>query len=174
MGCFQGPGTAGRLQHGSAWWFNDHKPGMEAQLTTLAAGGLLGNFIGMLTDSRSSCPTPGTSTFDASSATLSAGGWRTANSPMTPPHWSGWWPGYPIATASTTSVSSSITYGGQIRYEYDQRQRASEELWQARGAQGHRHRDPARTRWWPIVGPSGCGKSTFLRTLNRMNDLIPS
>lgn len=53
MGCFQGPGTAGRLQHGSAWWFNDHKPGMEAQLTTLAAGGLLGNFIGMLTDSRS-------------------------------------------------------------------------------------------------------------------------
>ena len=25
-----------------------------------------------------------------------------------------------------------------------------------------------------FVGPSGCGKSTFLRTLNRMNDLIPS
>jgi phosphate transport system ATP-binding protein len=24
-----------------------------------------------------------------------------------------------------------------------------------------------------IIGPSGCGKSTFLRTLNRMNDLIP-
>ena len=24
----------------------------------------------------------------------------------------------------------------------------------------------------PIIGPSGCGKSTFLRTLNRMNDLI--
>ncbi len=52
-GLLPGPGTAGRLQHGSAWWFNDHKPGMEAQLTTLAAGGLLGNFIGMLTDSRS-------------------------------------------------------------------------------------------------------------------------
>lgn len=74
MGCFQGPGTAGRLQHGSAWWFNDHKPGMEAQLTTLAAGGLLGNFIGMLTDSRSFLSYTGTSTFDASSATLSAGG----------------------------------------------------------------------------------------------------
>ena len=53
MGCFQSPGTAGRLQHGSAWWFNDHRLGMEAQLTNLAAGGLLGNFIGMLTDSRS-------------------------------------------------------------------------------------------------------------------------
>jgi phosphate transport system ATP-binding protein len=25
-----------------------------------------------------------------------------------------------------------------------------------------------------IIGPSGCGKSTFLRSLNRMNDLIPS
>ena len=25
-----------------------------------------------------------------------------------------------------------------------------------------------------FIGPSGCGKSTFLRTLNRMNDLIPS
>ena len=23
-----------------------------------------------------------------------------------------------------------------------------------------------------LIGPSGCGKSTFLRTLNRMNDLI--
>ncbi len=25
-----------------------------------------------------------------------------------------------------------------------------------------------------VIGPSGCGKSTFLRTLNRMNDLVPS
>jgi phosphate transport system ATP-binding protein len=25
-----------------------------------------------------------------------------------------------------------------------------------------------------FIGPSGCGKSTFLRTLNRMNDLIPN
>ena len=25
-----------------------------------------------------------------------------------------------------------------------------------------------------LLGPSGCGKSTFLKTLNRMNDLIPS
>ncbi len=53
MGCYQGEGVRGKLQHGSAWWFNDHKPGMQAQLTALAADGLLGNFIGMLTDSRS-------------------------------------------------------------------------------------------------------------------------
>ncbi len=52
-GCFPGGGIAGKVQHGSAWWFNDTKPGMEAQLTNLASVGVLGNFIGMLTDSRS-------------------------------------------------------------------------------------------------------------------------
>ena len=38
---------------GSAWWFNDHKIGMEDQMIRLASLGLLGNFVGMLTDSRS-------------------------------------------------------------------------------------------------------------------------
>lgn len=52
IGCFQGKGE-GKIQHGSAWWFNDTKAGMEAQLTSLAQGGVLGNFVGMLTDSRS-------------------------------------------------------------------------------------------------------------------------
>ena len=52
-GCFQGRGVAGKLQHGSAWWFNDTRSGIVDQLTTLAEGGLLGNFVGMLTDSRS-------------------------------------------------------------------------------------------------------------------------
>ena len=28
-------------------------------------------------------------------------------------------------------------------------------------------------RIYAVVGPSGCGKSTFIKTLNRMNDLIP-
>ncbi|MCI8300428.1 MAG: glucuronate isomerase [Lachnospiraceae bacterium] len=53
LGCFQEAGTSGKIQQGSAWWFNDHKAGMEEQLTSLANLGLLGNFIGMLTDSRS-------------------------------------------------------------------------------------------------------------------------
>lgn len=53
LGCFQGAGVAGKLQHGSAWWFNDTKTGMEKQLISLANLSLLGNFIGMLTDSRS-------------------------------------------------------------------------------------------------------------------------
>ena len=52
IGSFQG-GGCGRMQHGSAWWFNDNKTGMREQLTSLANQSLLGNFVGMLTDSRS-------------------------------------------------------------------------------------------------------------------------
>ena len=53
MACFQGGGVAGKIQQGSAWWFNDNRPGMRQQLTDLAANGVLGRFVGMLTDSRS-------------------------------------------------------------------------------------------------------------------------
>lgn len=53
IGCFQDAGVVGKIQQGSAWWFNDHKKGMIEQMTSLASLGLLGNFIGMLTDSRS-------------------------------------------------------------------------------------------------------------------------
>lgn len=52
MSCFQG-GVAGKMQLGSAWWFNDNRLGMRAQLSDLAANGVLGRFVGMLTDSRS-------------------------------------------------------------------------------------------------------------------------
>ncbi len=52
IGAFQGE-VPGKIQHGSAWWFNDNKTGMQEQLTSLANLSLLGNFIGMLTDSRS-------------------------------------------------------------------------------------------------------------------------
>ena len=53
IGAFQGTEIAGKLQHGSAWWFNDNKQGMRDQLISLANLSLLGNFVGMLTDSRS-------------------------------------------------------------------------------------------------------------------------
>ena len=53
IGCFQDSSIPGKIQHGSAWWFNDNKTGMEEQMKSLANLGLLGNFIGMLTDSRS-------------------------------------------------------------------------------------------------------------------------
>ncbi len=54
MGSFQTDSEGmGRMQMGSAWWFNDHKHGMERQLTDLMSLGVAGDFIGMLTDSRS-------------------------------------------------------------------------------------------------------------------------
>ncbi len=53
LGCFQGSEAQGKIQHGSAWWFSDTKSGMENQLKSLANLSLLGNFVGMLTDSRS-------------------------------------------------------------------------------------------------------------------------
>ena len=53
IGCFQDSSIPGKIQHGSAWWFNDNKTGMQDQMISLANLGLLGNFIGMLTDSRS-------------------------------------------------------------------------------------------------------------------------
>ncbi|MCQ2388938.1 MAG: glucuronate isomerase [Kiritimatiellae bacterium] len=53
IGCFQkGPGR-GKLQLGAAWWFLDQKDGIKKQLEALASLGALGNFVGMLTDSRS-------------------------------------------------------------------------------------------------------------------------
>ena len=53
IGCFQDSSIPGKIQHGSAWWFNDNRTGMEEQMKSLANLGLLGNFVGMLTDSRS-------------------------------------------------------------------------------------------------------------------------
>ena len=53
IGCFQSDEVPGKIQHGSAWWFNDTRSGMEEQMKSLASLGLLGNFVGMLTDSRS-------------------------------------------------------------------------------------------------------------------------
>ena len=53
LGAFQGEGYPGTIQHGSAWWFNDTMNGMREQMKSLASLGLLGNFVGMLTDSRS-------------------------------------------------------------------------------------------------------------------------
>ena len=52
-GCFQDAAAAGKIQFGSAWWFNDHYDGMTTQLKSLANIGVLSRFVGMLTDSRS-------------------------------------------------------------------------------------------------------------------------
>lgn len=52
IGSFQEQ-VPGKLQFGTAWWFNDHIDGMTSQIKTLANVGLLSQFVGMLTDSRS-------------------------------------------------------------------------------------------------------------------------
>ena len=53
LGCFQNSDAVGKIQQGSAWWFNDHKIGMQNQMLSLANLGNLSGFVGMLTDSRS-------------------------------------------------------------------------------------------------------------------------
>ncbi|MBI9085637.1 MAG: glucuronate isomerase [Desulfobacterales bacterium] len=52
-GNFQDGTVVGKIQFGSAWWFNDQKDGIERQLDALSNMGLLSRFVGMLTDSRS-------------------------------------------------------------------------------------------------------------------------
>ncbi|RPJ09790.1 MAG: glucuronate isomerase [Spirochaetaceae bacterium] len=53
LGCFQNAGFSGKIQFGSGWWFLDQKDGMEKQINSLSSLGLLSQFVGMLTDSRS-------------------------------------------------------------------------------------------------------------------------
>jgi glucuronate isomerase len=53
IGNFQDGSVAGKIQFGAAWWFLDQREGMIRQLDALSAMGLLSQFIGMITDSRS-------------------------------------------------------------------------------------------------------------------------
>lgn len=50
---FNDSSIEGKMQYGPAWWFLDQKDGIERQLNDVSAYGILGNFIGMITDSRS-------------------------------------------------------------------------------------------------------------------------
>ena len=52
-GSFTADHTAGKIQFGPAWWFNDNLDGIHQQLTVLSGYGLLSRFVGMTTDSRS-------------------------------------------------------------------------------------------------------------------------
>ena len=53
IGNFQDGSIPGKMQFGSAWWFNDQKDGIERQINALSNMGLVSRFVGMLTDSRS-------------------------------------------------------------------------------------------------------------------------
>ncbi len=53
IGNFQEGPVRGKMQFGSAWWFNDHIDGMRRHMEVLSSMGMISTFIGMLTDSRS-------------------------------------------------------------------------------------------------------------------------
>jgi glucuronate isomerase len=53
IGNFQDGVIEGKMQYGSAWWFLDQLDGMEKQINALSTMGILSQFVGMLTDSRS-------------------------------------------------------------------------------------------------------------------------
>lgn len=53
LGNFQDGKTPGKIQYGSAWWFLDQLDGMTRQIEALSNMGVLSQFVGMLTDSRS-------------------------------------------------------------------------------------------------------------------------
>jgi len=53
IGSFQSGPAPGKMQLGPAWWFLDQIDGMSRQIEALSAIGLLSQFVGMLTDSRS-------------------------------------------------------------------------------------------------------------------------
>ena len=50
---FQSEGNPSKIQFGTAWWMQDHLPGMRNQMEAFANTGVFGHFVGMLTDSRS-------------------------------------------------------------------------------------------------------------------------
>ena len=53
IGNFQDGSVPGKMQYGGAWWFLDQKDGMTKQIEALSTMGLFGQFVGMITDSRS-------------------------------------------------------------------------------------------------------------------------
>ncbi len=52
-GSFTEDGVPGKIQFGPAWWYNDHYAGIKRHLESVSSYGLLSQFIGMTTDSRS-------------------------------------------------------------------------------------------------------------------------
>lgn len=103
IGDFQGTSkVAGKLQNGSAWWFNDHKTGMIDQMTNLANIGCLGAFIGMLTDSRSFLSYPRHEYFRRILCDL-IGGWVENGE-------------YPADMKSLQTIVEGISYNNAVNY----------------------------------------------------------
>ena len=102
IGCFQDSSIPGKIQHGSAWWFNDNKTGMQDQMISLGNLGLLGNFVGMLTDSRSFLSYARHDYFRRIACNL-IGTWVENGE-------------YPNAEASLKKIVEGISYRNAIRY----------------------------------------------------------
>lgn len=102
IGCFQNSDAVGKIQQGSAWWFNDNKTGMMKQMTSLANLGLLGNFIGMLTDSRSFLSYPRHEYFRRIMCEL-IGGWVENGE-------------YPKDMKNLEKIVKGISYNNAVRY----------------------------------------------------------
>lgn len=102
LGCFQDSSAIGKIQQGSAWWFNDNKTGMMKQMTSLANLGLLGNFIGMLTDSRSFLSYPRHEYFRRILCEL-VGGWVENGE-------------YPKDMKALEKIIKGISYNNAVRY----------------------------------------------------------
>ena len=102
IGCFQNADAIGKIQQGSAWWFNDNKTGMIKQMTSLANLGLLGNFVGMLTDSRSFLSYTRHEYFRRIMCNL-IGGWVENGE-------------YPYDKKSLEKIVKGISYNNAVRY----------------------------------------------------------
>lgn len=102
LGCFQNADMVGKIQQGSAWWFNDNKTGMIKQMTSLANLSLLGNFNGMLTDSRSFLSYPRHEYFRRIMCDL-IGGWVEEGE-------------YPKDMVKLEKIVKGISYNNAIRY----------------------------------------------------------
>ncbi len=102
LGNFQKAPTAGRIQFGSGWWFNDQRDGMVAQMTSLANLGMLSRFVGMLTDSRSFVSYPRHEYFRRILCNL-IGGWVEDGE-------------YPLDMQMLTEIVSGICYYNAKKY----------------------------------------------------------
>ena len=102
MGGFQSTGIKGKMQLGSAWWFCDHRDGMEEQMRILASLGILPAFVGMLTDSRSFLSYPRHEYFRRIMCNL-IGGWAENGE-------------YPLDTPRLEKMARDISFGNAKIY----------------------------------------------------------
>jgi len=102
MGGFQDAGAEGKIQLGSAWWFCDHRDGMEEQMRVLASLGMLPVFVGMLTDSRSFLSYPRHEYFRRIMCNL-IGGWVENGE-------------YPCDLPRLEKIARDISFGNALRY----------------------------------------------------------